>query len=496
MNNKKKYYYYFLFLIALFTIFRLWLANYLGLGDDEAYYWEWSRHIAAGYFDHPPLIGYIIYFSTFILGKSELAVRIGNIIFFVLTSYFVYKISFEMFKDEECSFYSSLLLNITPVFAAGAFMAFPDTPLGFFWVAVIFVFSRIITTKKKWLWYPAGILVGLGLLSKYNAVLLPISILFFLIVSKEHRFWLKEKEPYLASILALITFLPVILWNIENGWASFGFQLTHGLTSKSSGFDFKNTIFLISSQLTYISPLIFIFSWYAIFITFRKGLKENTNYLLLSCFSIPTMLLFNIAGIFKRTMPHWTALGFISMFIAIPQLVKEMKHENAGRGIKKFSIITIGLAVMLTALITIQTLYPLLPLKPRHDVTNDLYGWQKAAAKANDIMNEMIKDNNTFWLTHFHLVASQLAFYLKGDETVYNLSKRISQYNFWFDSNNIKKLTGKNAVYINTSHYNEEPEDFFIFDSAHLEETIEIYRAEKISRFFNIYKVYNFKGMK
>ena len=114
------------------------------------------------------------------------------------------------------------------------------------------------------------------------------------------------------------------------------------------------------------------------------------------------------------------------------------------------------------------------------------------------IKENMEKQNGQeiFWLTHFHLVASQLAFYLPYEATVYNFSKRVSQYTFWFDSSDVKQLTGKNAIYINTSHYNDNPEDFFIFDSLHIEEPVKIYRGDKYARSFNIYRIYNFKGIK
>ncbi|MBI5417063.1 glycosyltransferase family 39 protein [Candidatus Poribacteria bacterium] len=497
MSSKKKYFYYFASFISICTIFRLCLAAYLGLGDDEAYYWEWSRHLAAGYFDHPPLVAYVISIFTSILGKTELAVRLGSIILFTLTTYFVYKTSMEMFEDEEGAFYSVLLLNITPVFAAGAFMVFPDAPLGFCWVTALYVTYKIITTGKPWLWYLSGILAGVGLLSKYTAVLIPASVLMFIISSKDHRFWFKKKEPYLACILALIIFSPVILWNINNDWASFGFQLKHGLSPKSEGFSFKNSGFLISSQLLYISPFLFIFSFYVIYLTWKKGIKENNyNYLLLSCFAIPTMALFDIAGIFKRTMPHWTAPGFISIFIALPILAKEKIKE--GKSMKINSILTICTAVIITGLITIQTLYPILPIKPKYDVTHDLYGWREAANKAIEIKKEMSKNNfDFFWLSYYHSNACQLAFYLPDQEIVYNFNnKRMSQYNFWFDSTDATKLIGKNAIYVNTNHYDDKPEDYFIFDSMKLEEPINVTRAGKFARSFNIYRIYNFKGVK
>src|SRR5262249_27935614 len=55
---------------------QLWYVSARELVPDEAYYWVWSRHLALSYFDHPPMVAYLIRASTAILGDTELAVRL------------------------------------------------------------------------------------------------------------------------------------------------------------------------------------------------------------------------------------------------------------------------------------------------------------------------------------------------------------------------------------------------------------------------------------
>src|SRR4029077_6630394 len=53
-----------LFLIVILILVRAAMAGLLPLSADEAYYWLWSKYPAAGYYDHPPAIAFVIRFGT------------------------------------------------------------------------------------------------------------------------------------------------------------------------------------------------------------------------------------------------------------------------------------------------------------------------------------------------------------------------------------------------------------------------------------------------
>ena len=223
-------------LISVTTILRLLVIGQIGLGDDEAHYWAYAQNPALSYFDHPPLVGYIIKYSTMLFGANEFAVRLSAVLLFFLTCVIIYKLAKKMF-GEKIAFWSVFVLNATPVFSfLGSVLIIPDAPLAFFWVLFIYIFWSIIESGKKIHWYLLGVVLGFAMLSKYNAFLLPISSAIFLIFSKEHRFWFKQKEPYLAILIASIMTLPVVIWNAQNGWATFGFQLAHGFGNTASKF--------------------------------------------------------------------------------------------------------------------------------------------------------------------------------------------------------------------------------------------------------------------
>src|SRR5712691_2747057 len=102
------------------TAIRLAIASTLPIGDDEAYYWEWSRHLAVGYVDHPPAIAYFVWAAVRILGHTPLAVHAVAIMFSLGTSLALYLLAREVTGREEAALWSVLLWSLAPVFAAAS----------------------------------------------------------------------------------------------------------------------------------------------------------------------------------------------------------------------------------------------------------------------------------------------------------------------------------------------------------------------------------------
>jgi hypothetical protein len=121
--------------------------------------------------------------------------------------------------------------------------------------------------------------MGLALLSKYTAVLLGPAGLIFIFFDKHARKWLLRPEPYLAAVIALLIFSPVIMWNGSHEWASFKFQGAGRLTGR---FDFDlpdmiGSILLLLTPTGLLTAGAVLWAKKALTTKFGKGPADETD---------------------------------------------------------------------------------------------------------------------------------------------------------------------------------------------------------------------------
>lgn len=214
--------------IALAAVaFRLLLFLGLELYADEAYYWMWSRRPAAGYFDHPPMVAWLIRASTTVL-RGELGVRFLFLACGGLAVWIAAGIARELSDDPRAPPLAALLTAASPVLALTGGLALPDAPV----VAAYAGGTWLVARARGRGWIAAGVVVGLALLSKYTAALLAPALLLLVLLDPELRRELRTPWPWLGGAVAVLVFLPNLLWNARNGWIAILFQIRHGLGSE------------------------------------------------------------------------------------------------------------------------------------------------------------------------------------------------------------------------------------------------------------------------
>src|ERR1700679_2007895 len=87
-------------LLAL-VVLRLVAAALTPLTFDEAYYWMWSKHLAGGYYDHPPMVAVVIRLGTLIAGDTEFGVRLVSILLALPMSWAVYRSAAILFGGQR-----------------------------------------------------------------------------------------------------------------------------------------------------------------------------------------------------------------------------------------------------------------------------------------------------------------------------------------------------------------------------------------------------------
>ncbi len=368
---------------VIFLILRIRLASTLNLGNDEAHYYVWSLKPSLGYLDDAPFVSYVIGFFTGLMGKSELSVRFGAVIFSFFDGFLIYYLTYLLFRNKRASFFAFLFFLSAAIFGAVlSVMMLPDAPLLFFYLCFLIAFYsateagvpagtpagsdlKIYDGRKREnpknqksansfpAWMLAGFFLGLAFLSKYTAALIPPAVFLYLLVSKKNRRLLKTIYPYASMGIALLVFSPVIYWNFTHNFISFRFQLSHGFSHPKPGLP----LFLAGwfGQFLVVTPFVYIFLIGTFAYSLKSILRQNggvngatggtaekknrsrvyEGFLYSVCLSMPVLLFFIINGYSHRILVHWPDIGYLPAFPAMGYAADLTAARRAAHIVKK-----------------------------------------------------------------------------------------------------------------------------------------------------------------
>jgi 4-amino-4-deoxy-L-arabinose transferase-like glycosyltransferase len=227
-------------LVVAMTALRIAYACLLDLRTDEAYYWTWSKEHVLCYLDHPPMIAWFIRFGTAIFGDTNLGVRFAGILAMLVSELLLADIVRRLTHSMRAIVLAVLMMEAALYYGLLMAKVSPDIALIPFAVAMIWSLVRLAEGGDGRWWLVAGLFGGLALLSKFTVVMMLPAVLAFLLVPSWRVRWLTSPYPWIAALIALTLFLPVMIWNAQHDWASFSFQLvrataTHELSLRTIG---------------------------------------------------------------------------------------------------------------------------------------------------------------------------------------------------------------------------------------------------------------------
>jgi 4-amino-4-deoxy-L-arabinose transferase-like glycosyltransferase len=253
--------------VAALVVLRLAAAAWTPLTFDEAYYWMWSKSLAGGYYDHPPMVAFVIRLGTLIAGDTELGVRLVSILLALPMSWAVYHAASILFGGWRVAASATILLNVTLMAAVGTLIVTPDAPLLAAASFLLFALAKVLETGRGAWWLAVGVAAGAALLSKYTALFFGPAILIWLAAVPKLRHWFASLWLYLGGLVALAIFYPVIRWNADHHWVSFIKQMGRARIE-----DFRPLFIaeLIPTQIAFATPLVFILGMMGLYALVRR----------------------------------------------------------------------------------------------------------------------------------------------------------------------------------------------------------------------------------
>jgi 4-amino-4-deoxy-L-arabinose transferase-like glycosyltransferase len=441
---------------ALLAASNLVVSSLLGLGDSEALYACYGRHLQLSYLDHPPLVGWLIGLATEAFGGSVLAVRLVPLAMTPLALLFSFLLARDLF-GERAAGWSSLLLLATPMFAVGLVAATPDAPLAALWSLFVWQLGRALADRDpRGVWSrfgrPAllGAVLGLAFLSKYTGACLAVTAVIAL-AGRQGRAWLGRPGTWIGAAIAAAAAAPVLIWNAEHDWAGVAHRLVW--TQEGAGFSFRNAGALIGGQLLYAGPLtLVLFCWAGIWIWRRR--RERSQPSLLLAASVPTLAATYLLVLWSDVAePHWPAPGYLPLAVAAAGLV----DQSTGWP-RRLARCAVGLGLVILLAAQVLVLSPLLPrllgdaYRPEHDLANELRGWPDVAGA----IRALNRDRRPV-LAAFYTQCSQLEFALgePGDPPVRCASPEVDDFDVWYGD---FRLGPEGALFVTDNRFEHDPE--------------------------------------
>ena len=357
-------------MLAVLTALRLAVAASTPLAPDEAYYWVWSRALAAGYLDHPPMVALWIRAGTALAGPGALGVRLLSPFAAGLGSLLLWRAAEDLLPGRRAGLVAAGLLNATLLFGVGAVTMTPDTPLLLFWTAALWALARLHATGRPAWWLAVGAAAGLALDSKYTAALLAPAVLLWLLAVPSLRHWLRRPWPWLAALVALLLFAPVLAWNAAHGWASFAKQGARTADwDPSRAVQFAAELF--GGQFALATPLLAVLLAAGIVLAARGGWRRAPAWTLLAVLTVLPAAVFLQHAFGDRVQANWPAVIYPAAAVAVAGLSPKWRRLHLPAA---------GLGCAVTVLVYAQGIFVLVPLPPRLDPTvARLAGWDGLA---------------------------------------------------------------------------------------------------------------------
>ncbi len=468
-----------LILLGIVSLIRILLIRNLPLTGDEAYYWQWSKHLALGYHDHPPLVGWLIRAGS-LFGQGAFWVRFPSLVLAFLGSLFFFLFVREITQSGKSAFQALSLLIAIPIFSVCALAIFPDAPLVFSWSFFLWASWKWLSDEKYWPWMGAAL--GLAALSKLMGLFLFPSLLMFLVSSNRERMLLRRASLWKSLGLGLLLASPFLYWNAQHHFETFTYQAHQRLTHSISPapFFFFN---YVSLQFASLSPIVFVLFLGTLYMLIQKSLKGDIRSRFLLWMALPIHLSFLLISFLTRVGLHWALPGYLSILAASPLWIETLNEKRKSLG-TTFFYAALSSSLVLTLFFLSLLAWPqkLVPwiasLGLHHQGVNqgktidsqtitEILGYQELGDRVDKELSGLTDSTKkqTFVFSDSYSLSSIMSFYAHHDAKTLLFTSTGGEYDRW---NHFEDYQGNDALYVDTQPIGSRPDINQILHQAFL----------------------------
>jgi len=397
--------------LFFYTLFNAVANQFINFYSDETYYWLWSKKLGLSYFDHPPMVAYLIKMTT-LFSDEPLFVRLSAALLVSATAYFLYMLAKKIF-DEKAAIYTFYIYLSSLLVLAASTLITPDIPLMFFWALTLYSAYVYLEEDDKKYALLTGLSAGAMLLSKYTGILPLFTIFLYIILYKRAVF--RDGYFYAAIALAVVVFSPVLYWNYQHDFISFAFQLDHGVAEEKV-FHPKAFFSFVGLQFALFHPL-YLLPLFYFMVKDRERFARQKVYLLLPFLFVLGFFSYNAA--FKEANAQWAAGAYLSGAVLLGYYFARYDY-------KKLLIAGVSISALLLVILKTPIGEYIPPIERLHLRLGHI-------DKFHDEIQAMNLDLDRYdylLIDDYH--GSEVAYYFRRSHDILVLNTaRFSQFNIW-----------------------------------------------------------------
>ena len=308
---------------------RGWIAHALPITGDEAFFYWWGVYPDWGYYDHPPMVGWLIWLMRQGFGEATWAIRlpvvllplaVGGILWWALKP-----------LDRDRAAWAVLLFWLTPVNWLNTLIT-TDTPL-IFWSllsagALLRAEQQATLNGRTWGWYAlSGLFIGCAFLSKYFSVVLGLAYLVYFVAYR------RERWPGLVLLVLCALPGPLInlMWNMDHGWSNIMFNAINRN---------QDAAFAWSHPLTYLGMMAYLLTPPVLWLAYRhrRTLRDTLRQQpLVTMLVVVPLLFFAVLSLKKTVGLHWVLAFYPFVFVLLAWALPGQALQRCAQGLALFT---------------------------------------------------------------------------------------------------------------------------------------------------------------
>ena len=234
-------------------VFHLLTAGRYGIFRDELYYLACGEHLDWGYVDQPPLIALVAWIARHLFGDWLIGLRFFPALAGAATVWLTGKLARELGGGAFAQVLAALAVICVPIYLILNHWLTMNAFEPLVWIGCVWCIARAINRNDPdyWIWF--GVLVGVGMETKYGIAFFVVAVVIGLILTRQRRF-LVTRQFWIAALIAFLIFLPNLIWLARHNFPFL--ELMHNIRQTHRDVVREPSAFLLD-QVQIVNPALF-----------------------------------------------------------------------------------------------------------------------------------------------------------------------------------------------------------------------------------------------